>query len=407
MSKVSYYLVGGAVRDELLGLPIKDKDFVVVGQTVEQMIADGYLPVGRDFPVFLHPRTKEEYALARTERKTGQGHQGFTFHANAAVTLEEDLKRRDLTINAIAKTLEGELIDPFNGMLDLENKLLRHVSEAFVEDPLRVFRVCRFNSTLNFDIHPDTLNLMKQVVNSGEIKHLSQERIWNEIVSGLKGGNPSKMIDSLRTCGALREMSDMLLLGAEDIKDRKLIYRALDLASKNQLAIESRVAIFCLLTEKNLTKVLKGNTQPAPNFHVSRLKAVLNKLKASKAQHQVSLHFLTHLRSVLNAYQMKNEQLVDLIINLDGLRNPIRFGHILESISIVDEVFTNGAHSGQLILVKDSLKVLKSTNHGDLKLTKDPESIRKVVRRQRIAALDDAFPSRAQFDETVVSEPNE
>ena len=407
MNKVSYYLVGGAVRDELLGLPIKDKDFVVVGQTVEQMIADGYLPVGRDFPVFLHPRTKEEYALARTERKTGQGHQGFTFHANAAVTLEEDLKRRDLTINAIAKTSEGELIDPFNGMLDLENKLLRHVSEAFVDDPLRVFRVCRFNSTLNFDIHPDTQNLMKQVVNSGEIRHLSQERIWNEIVSGLKGGNPSKMIDSLRTCGALREMSDMLLLGTEDIKDRKLIYRALDLASKNQLAIESRVAIFCLLTEKNLTKVLTGNTQPAPNFHVIRLKAVLNKLKVTKTQHQVSLRFLTHLRSVLSAYQMRNEQLVDLIINLDGLRNPLRFGQVLESISIVDEVFTNGAHSGQLGLVKDSLKVLKLTKHGDLKLTQDRENMRKVIRLQRIAALDDAFPSRRQFDETVVSEPNE
>jgi tRNA nucleotidyltransferase (CCA-adding enzyme) len=292
-------------------------------------------------------------------------------------------------------------------MLDLENKLLRHVSEAFVEDPLRVFRVCRFNSTLNFDIHPDTLNLMKQVVNSGEIRHLSQERIWNEIVSGLKGGNPSKMIDSLRTCGALREMSDMLLLGTEDIKDRKLIYRALDLASKNQLAIESRVAIFCLLTEKNLTKVLTGNTQPAPNFHVIRLKAVLNKLKVTKTQHQVSLRFLTHLRSVLSAYQMRNEQLVDLIINLDGLRNPLRFGHILESISIVDEVFTNGAHSGQLGLVKDSLKVLKSTKHGDLKLTQDRENMRKVIRLQRIAALDDAFPSRRQFDETVVSEPNE
>ncbi len=407
MNKVSYYLVGGAVRDELLGRTIKDRDFVVVGQTAKQMIADGYLPVGRDFPVFLHPRTKEEYALARTERKTGRGHQGFTFHANAEVTLEEDLKRRDLTINAIAKTSEGELIDPFNGILDLENKILRHVSDAFVEDPLRVFRVCRFISTLNFDIHPDTLSLMKQVVNSGEIKHLSQERIWNEIISGLKGENPSKMIESLRTCGALREMSDTLLLGTQDTQNRKRIYSAIDLASKNQLAIESLVAIFCLLTEKNLAEFLRHTTQPTPNFNVDRLKTVLNKLKVTKMQHQVSLHFLTHLRSVLNAYQMGNEQLVDLIINLDGLRNPIRFEHILESVSIVDQVFTNSAHATQLILVKDSVKILKSIKHGDLKLTKDPKSIRKIIRRQRIAALDDAFPSRRRLDKTVASEPNE
>ena len=155
MNKPSYYLVGGAVRDDLLGITVTDRDFVVVGSSVEQMIAQGFIPVGRDFPVFLHPRTKEEYALARTERKAGRGHQGFTFHAEPSVTLEEDLERRDLTINAIAKSTEGELIDPFNGISDLNKKVLRHVSVAFVEDPLRVLRVCRFASKLEFDIDPE------------------------------------------------------------------------------------------------------------------------------------------------------------------------------------------------------------------------------------------------------------
>jgi len=187
MNKISHYLVGGAVRDELLGLPVADRDFVVIGASVEEMISNGFMPVGRDFPVFLHPHTKEEYALARTERKTGRGHQGFSFHADPSVTLAEDLARRDLTINAIAKSSEDEFIDPFQGIDDIKNKVLRHVSAAFVEDPLRVLRVCRFTSTLNFDIHPDTLKLMIQLVNTDEINDLSPERIWNEILKGLMG----------------------------------------------------------------------------------------------------------------------------------------------------------------------------------------------------------------------------
>src|ERR1051326_2157649 len=162
------YVVGGAVRDELLGLPVQDRDYVVVGATPEEMERQGYKPVGKDFPVFLHPKTHEEYALARTERKSGRGYKGFSVHASPDVTLEEDLRRRDLTINAMAKAEDGVLIDPFGGKRDLERRVLRHVSEAFAEDPVRILRVARFAARFGFDVAPETLQLMKRMVTSGE-----------------------------------------------------------------------------------------------------------------------------------------------------------------------------------------------------------------------------------------------
>ena len=278
MNKPSYYLVGGAVRDDLLGITVTDRDFVVVGSSVEQMIAQGFIPVGRDFPVFLHPRTKEEYALARTERKAGRGHQGFTFHAEPSVTLEEDLERRDLTINAIAKSTEGELIDPFNGISDLNKKVLRHVSEAFVEDPLRVLRVCRFTSKLEFDIHPKTLSLMANIVNSGELAHLSPERIWIEIIKGLMAKTPSRMIYSLASCGALNAISDTLSRGMLNSDNKEIIFKALDLAATNQAPIETRVAIFSLLTEHDITAIIRNKKPNVVPRNVEHAKELLTQL---------------------------------------------------------------------------------------------------------------------------------
>src|SRR3954449_6532735 len=182
---VKSYVVGGAVRDELLGLPVQDRDHVVVGATPEEMERLGYKPVGKDFPVFLHPETHEEYALARTERKSGRGYKGFAVHAAPDVTLEEDLKRRDLTINAIAKAEDGTLIDPFGGKKDLERRILRHVSEAFVEDPVRILRTARFAARFGFSIAPETMALMKRMVQSGEADYLVPERVWQELSKGL------------------------------------------------------------------------------------------------------------------------------------------------------------------------------------------------------------------------------
>ncbi|EDJ9057869.1 multifunctional CCA tRNA nucleotidyl transferase/2'3'-cyclic phosphodiesterase/2'nucleotidase/phosphatase [Salmonella enterica subsp. enterica] len=201
------YLVGGAVRDALLGLPVKDKDWVVVGATPQEMLDAGYQQVGRDFPVFLHPQTHEEYALARTERKSGSGYTGFTCYAAPDVTLEADLQRRDLTINALARDDDGQIIDPYHGRRDLEARLLRHVSPAFGEDPLRVLRVARFAARyahLSFRIADETLALMREMTAAGELEHLTPERVWKETENTLTTRNPQVYFQVLRDCGALR-----------------------------------------------------------------------------------------------------------------------------------------------------------------------------------------------------------
>jgi tRNA nucleotidyltransferase (CCA-adding enzyme) len=201
------YMVGGAVRDALLGLPVNDHDWVVVGATPQEMIAAGYLPVGKDFPVFLHPQSREEYALARTERKTARGYHGFAFHAEPDVTLEEDLARRDLTINAIAQDASGRLIDPYGGQADLKNRVLRHVTAAFREDPVRILRVARFSARFaDFSLAPETLALMRDMVEAGEVDALVAERVWQELARGLMEDKPSRMFEVLRACGALARL---------------------------------------------------------------------------------------------------------------------------------------------------------------------------------------------------------
>ena len=200
------FLVGGAVRDKLLGLPIKDRDWVIVGARQQDILDLGYAQVGNDFPVFLHPKTKEEYALARTERKTAPGHTGFVFDANETVTLEQDLARRDLTINAIAESEEGEVIDPYNGRADLSARILRHVSPAFEEDPLRVLRVARFAArfhSLGFRVAPETNEIMRNIVHSGELASLVSERVWQELAKALAYKSPEAFVTVLRDCEAL------------------------------------------------------------------------------------------------------------------------------------------------------------------------------------------------------------
>ena len=200
------YVVGGAVRDELLGLPVRDRDYVVVGATPEEMVKLGFKPVGKDFPVFLHPDTHEEYALARTERKSGRGYKGFTVHAAPDVTLEDDLRRRDLTINAMAKDEAGALIDPFGGKKDLEKGVLRHVSEAFAEDPVRILRVARFAARFGFDVAPETAQLMRKMVESGETDDLVPERVWQEFSKGLMEKEPERMFEVLEASGLRQKL---------------------------------------------------------------------------------------------------------------------------------------------------------------------------------------------------------
>lgn len=237
--------VGGAVRDALLGRPGSDVDWVVTGTTPEAMRAAGYLPVGRDFPVFLHPVTKQEYALARTERKTAPGYHGFVFHADPAVTLEEDLQRRDLTINAMAQDETGRVIDPYGGQRDLQARLLRHVSPAFAEDPVRILRVARFAARfVDFQVAAETQALMQHMVTAGEVDALVAERVWQELSRGLMEAQPSRMFDVLHDCGALaRLMPEIATDWASDEPDAIRWRQTIDLAARRELPLPARFAV--------------------------------------------------------------------------------------------------------------------------------------------------------------------
>lgn len=238
------FLVGGAVRDELLGKTVVEKDWVVVGATPQEMIKQGYIQVGKDFPVFLHPSTKEEYALARTERKTGRGYTGFHVYTSPEVTLEEDLARRDLTINAIAKDKKGKLIDPFGGSEDIEKRVLRHVSPAFVEDPLRVLRVARFATRFNelgFKIAPKTMKLMQEIVSAGEMEHLVADRVWSEMDKAFSEKDTWVFFDVLKKTHAMDVLFPMLL---EDRKAYKQAYSNLKEACEKQASKVIKLAVF-------------------------------------------------------------------------------------------------------------------------------------------------------------------
>ena len=240
------YAVGGAIRDSLLGLPVSDIDYVVVGGSPEEMIRQGFTPVGSDFPVFLHPKTKEEYALARTERKTGVGYKGFSFHASPDVTLEEDLARRDLTINAMAREIDshgdmvGPVIDPYEGQKDIEQKVFRHVSHAFVEDPLRILRLARFAARFStFSVANETQQLLQKMVAAGELEHLVPERVWQELSRGLQSHKPSRMLEILQACGALRNIFPQDL-SLQDIFQKTS--QDIDAVSRNDLGLQNRFA---------------------------------------------------------------------------------------------------------------------------------------------------------------------
>lgn len=250
------YLVGGAVRDKLLGLAVKDKDWVVVGATVDDMLARGFRQVGRDFPVFLHADTNEEYALARTERKAGKGYTGFTVHAAPDVTLEEDLKRRDLTINAIAEAEDGTIIDPYGGRADLDAHILRHVSAAFTEDPLRVLRVARFVARfagLGFTVAPETLSLLRAISESGELEHLVPERIWQETQRALREAVPTRYFQLLQECAALPHLMPELSSGFSNAGNSTHL---LESAVRLSTAIPVRFAVLCAeLSETQLSNL--------------------------------------------------------------------------------------------------------------------------------------------------------
>jgi tRNA nucleotidyltransferase (CCA-adding enzyme) len=296
---VKIYLVGGAVRDELLGVPVKEKDYVVVGATPEEMVRLGYKPVGKDFPVFLHPETHAEYALARTERKSGRGYKGFTVYAAPEVTLEEDLKRRDLTINAMARDEAGRIVDPFGGQKDLKAKTLRHVSDAFAEDPVRILRVARFAARFSFAVHSNTMNLMRRMVDSGETDYLVAERVWQEFSKGLAEDHPEKMFEVLETSGLLR---------------------------RNLPEIES-------YPRRYAGSVAARFASLAWPLDESQVESLANRLRAPTEVRELAL---TAVRSRNKLRASTPEGLLDLFKTADAFRRPQRFAELLDVAQSAD-----------------------------------------------------------------------
>ncbi|TLP58078.1 MULTISPECIES: multifunctional CCA tRNA nucleotidyl transferase/2'3'-cyclic phosphodiesterase/2'nucleotidase/phosphatase [Pseudomonas] len=297
------YKVGGAVRDRLLGRAVSDIDWLVVGATVEQMQAKGFRPVGADFPVFLHPRTGEEYALARTERKSGRGYGGFTFHASPDVTLEQDLIRRDLTINAMAEDEHGQLYDPYQGKADLESRILRHVSPAFAEDPLRVLRVARFAARyapLGFHVADDTLALMRQISESGELQALTAERSWKEIERALLESEPQVFFEVLERCGALHELMPELEHSLESLA-------TLQQAAQQQQPLAVRWA--CLLRE----------LEPAA------IKALNQRFKAPRECQELAVLVGEFAEKADSALSLTPVELLEMLQKFDVYRRPQRF----------------------------------------------------------------------------------
>ncbi|HEV7619822.1 MAG TPA: multifunctional CCA addition/repair protein [Burkholderiaceae bacterium] len=396
------YVVGGAVRDQLLGLPVQDRDYVVVGASPDQMIAQGFTPVGKDFPVFLHPDTHEEYALARTERKTAPGYKGFVFHAAADVTLEEDLVRRDLTINAIAQAEDGTLLDPFGGRKDLQGKIFRHVSSAFAEDPVRILRVARFAARFtDFTIAPETMALMRRMVDAGEIDALVPERVWQELARGLMEAKPSRMFDVLRECGALARMLPELdaLWGVPqpekyhpEIDTGVHVMMVVDVAARQNHALPIRFAAL-------MHDLGKGTTSPAewPRHHGHEARSaklvdtVCRRLKIPNECRDLALMTAREHGNVGRALELRAGTIVALLERCDAFRKPQRFVDMLHAsecdhrgrTGFADKPFPQAAY------LQSALKAAQTVNAGEIAqgYLDQPQRISEAVRAARIAAV--------------------
>jgi tRNA nucleotidyltransferase (CCA-adding enzyme) len=336
------YIVGGAVRDRLLGLPVADRDHVVVGATPDAMVALGYQPVGKDFPVFLHPATHEEYALARTERKSGLGYKGFTVYAAPEVTLEEDLRRRDLTINAIAEDETGVLVDPYGGQRDLAARVFRHVSEAFAEDPVRILRVARFAARFtDFVVAPETNELMRQMVDGGEVDALVPERVWQEIARGLMETQPSRMFQVLRDCGALARLFPEIdcLFGVPqppqhhpEIDTGVHVMLVVDWAARQGLSLPVR---FAALTHD----LGKGTSPPEqwPTHHghearsVELVRALSERIRVPAECRDLAVAVARDHGNVHRALELRPGTVVELLERVDAFRRPDRFEAFLQA----------------------------------------------------------------------------
>jgi tRNA nucleotidyltransferase (CCA-adding enzyme) len=352
------YCVGGAIRDEMLGLKVQDRDWVVVGASPEDLIAQGFTPVGKDFPVFLHPTTHEEYALARTERKTGPGYRGFEVQFDKTVTLEDDLLRRDLTINAMARAEDGPLIDPFDGRGDLALKIFRHVSPAFAEDPVRVLRAARFAARFtDFTVAEETIALMRMMADAGELSALVPERVWQELARGLMAAQPSRMFDVLQDVGALPVLSEPLAKVWRDSGLAKL----LDQSARLEHSLEQRYAVLCHRLGADVLSLSRHWRVPTECRDMAQL--VARDRSLLKASHNLS-----------------PEALVALLEQCDAKRKPERFDAVLQACQAIEPFDQNRLKQAQIILSElDEASVAKAQTN--------PSNIKAAVQEARVAAL--------------------
>ena len=337
------YLVGGSVRDEILGLPVTDHDYVVVGSSPDEMVRRGYRPVGKDFPVFLHPENQEQYALARTERKVSRGYKGFEIYTSPEVTLKEDLARRDLTVNAIAKDQDGNIIDPFAGVADLEAGVLRHISPAFTEDPVRVLRTARFAARFGFRIAPETLALMNEMVHNGEVDALVPERVWQEFARGLMEKRPSRMFYALRECSALTRIMPEVdaLFGVPqpiqyhpEIDTGVHVMMVIDYAASRNYSLPVRFA--------SLTHDLGKGTTPPEEWprhigHEARsvklVQGLCERIRAPNEVRDLALLVARYHGDVHRALELRPATIANMLQGVDAYRKPERFEEFLQACS--------------------------------------------------------------------------
>jgi tRNA nucleotidyltransferase (CCA-adding enzyme) len=396
------YVVGGAVRDALLGLPVQDHDHVVVGATPDDMVALGYRPVGKDFPVFLHPKTNEEYALARTERKTAPGYKGFVFHTSPDVTLEQDLVRRDLTINAMAQAEDGSIVDPFNGQADLQAGIFRHVSEAFAEDPVRILRVARFAARFTgFSVAPETNALMRAMVEAGEVNALVPERVWQELSRGLMEVQPSRMFEVLRGCGALARILPELdaLWGVPqpeqhhpEIDTGVHVMMVVDYAARQGFDLPVRCAAL-------MHDLGKGVTPPEawPKHHGHEgqggrlVEQVCKRLKIPNDCRDLAVMTAREHGNIARAFELRADTIVKLLERCDAFRKPVRFADMLHA-SECDHRGRAGFENRdfpQRAYLEQALAAAASVNAGEIaRLHADqPKRIPEAVHAARVAAV--------------------
>jgi tRNA nucleotidyltransferase (CCA-adding enzyme) len=381
------YRVGGSVRDELLGLPVADRDWVVVGATPQEMIDRGFRPVGKDFPVFLHPQSKEEYALARTERKTGPGYRGFAVHFEPGVTLEEDLARRDLTINAIAQAEDGSLIDPFDGQVDLRARVLRHVSESFTEDPVRILRLARFAARFeDFEVAPETVVLMRRMTAAGEVDALVAERVWQELARGLQERRPSRMIDVLQEAGALAVLLPELVHG----DDRARWLAAVDRCASRKEPLPVCYAV--LMSRASPVRDPAGNAGDPPDAAVLaasqrlRVPTGCRDLAALVARERQAAHGKGG--DILQAIAaMTPTDLLGLLDRCDAWRRSERLQGLLHAAAALADV--DPAAAPAALRVQRALHAANQIDQAAIarRLRDAPNDIRDAIARERLARI--------------------